>query len=217
MRRLGVAVLGLAALMTASWLLMPGTNPAKAVEASGTVETPPAEVQRPTAGSAAPATEGSTKGPVTGESRGQTFRALEEQFTAFQDIDYGDSPDGEKRDQDAQLRQLLSDKSAGLESLEQAYTALMTDADDAWSTNASVRIGEARLEMADWLAHMPHPAYLTEDQAVVYQHALAAKADRQAQRAGEVFDAVLRDMPPEDPRRPHVESLLATLPTYGEP
>jgi hypothetical protein len=211
-----MAALGLAALVTVGWLLVPDSNAPSTAEASGTVVEPPAKVQRPTAGADAPATQARPKGDVASASRGQTFRALEEQFAAFQAIDYGESLSGDEGDQDAQLIRLLSDKSAGLESLEQAYTALMTDADDAWSTNASVRIGEARLELADWLAHMPHPSYITESQAIVYQQGLASKADRQAQSAGQVFEEVLTDMPPEDPRRPHVESLLATLPTYGE-
>ena len=149
---------------------------------------------------------GATRDPAA------NFKQLDEKLQAFRRIDYGQPPMGDRRAEDAYLRELLDTKATALDEVLTAYAEFIEVQDPNWSVNGMIRMAEARSEMSLWLRDSPVPSYLEHAQAVVYQDALGHRAAAQADKARDLLDDVLERVTVADPRGPHVEKILSSLP-----
>jgi len=117
------------------------------------------------------------------------LQEAEDKLAAFQDIDNTDlSLDGlSRQDEDRVQRDALAAKTQAMEDTLESFQALVDGPESDLRAEGLEGIAQTHEEMADSLANMPLPTYLTEAQAAVYRGALVAKAKRQWELAIETY------------------------------
>ena len=212
MRRATLFVTALFATCAVAYLVLePGLTPAADPLSSNRPSTERAVIQAD-ARKRAERLQPRQKQQAAAPSNGSTFRELDAALESFRGIGYGEPPTDDRDEEDAFLRQRLEEKVEALDELLLAYEAFIAESDGDWAVNGRIRRAEARAEMTDWLSEMPTPSYLEPKQAKVYGMALGRKASKQADKAREDLQAAIAQMTSRDPRRDHVDAILATLP-----